>query len=285
MIFYYHELFSDDLILSIDNVVLDFSITSPELRDLLEFNINMTSNSSKIAVRSWEGYGAGSFRKQWVFQLDDGRSFWLGQGLIGNGVLLDRYRLDFNPNKMGDDPSLRSIREFLVRNSRPILCRVTRFDLAIDLPVERSKCFLVKDRRMYIERRHGKEYTQYLGSKSSKVGRVKLYNKRTEADLDYPLTRLELTLDPSKTFEEISFPEVYCLDSKVCASKVSDTDRFILNALLQGCGTLNDLGRKTKTKMRNLLDSCVRKVEITPESYAAILQKVLTYISVVDDHI
>jgi len=283
MIYYYDELLFDNLIFSIDNVVLDFSITSLELQDLFEFNINMMSNSSKIFVRSWEGHGAGSFRKQCVFQLDDERSFWLGQGLIGNGTLLDRYRLDFNPNKLADDPNLRSIREFLVRNSRPILCRVTRFDLAIDIPVERDRCFLVKDRRMYIERRHGQEFTQYLGAKSSKVGRVKLYNKQIEAGLDYPLTRLELTLDPSKTFEEISFPLVYCIDAHSLARsgmKVTDTDRFILNALLQGYGTLNDLGRKTRAKMRNMLDSCVRKVEITPEGYAAILQKVRNYISV-----
>ena len=281
MIYYYDELLFDNLIFSIDNVVLDFSITSLELQDLFEFNINMMSNSSKIFVRSWEGHGAGSFRKQCVFQLDDERSFWLGQGLIGNGTLLDRYRLDFNPNKLADDPNLRSIREFLVRNSRSVLCRVTRFDLAIDIPVEREKCFLVKDRRMYIERRHGKEYTQYLGSKSSKIGRVKLYNKTAEADLDYPLTRLELTLDPAKSFEKISFPLVYYLNTDAIAEsdiKVSDTDRFILNALLQGYGTLNDLGRKTRAKMQSLLDSCVRKVEITPASYDEVLQQVRSYI-------
>jgi len=281
MIYYYDELLFDNIIFSIDNVVLDFSITSLELQELFEFNINMMSNSSKISVRSWEGHGAGSFRKQCVFQLDDERSFWLGQGLIGNGTLLDRYRLDFNPNKLADDPNLRSIREFLVRNSRSVLCRVTRFDLAIDIPVERTNCFLVKDRRMYIERRHGKEYTQYLGSKSSKVGRVKLYNKTAEADLDYPLTRLELTLDPAKSFEKISFPLVYYLNTDAIAEsdiKVSDTDRFILNALLQGYGTLNDLGRKTRAKMQSLLDSCVRKVEITPASYDEVLQQVRSYI-------
>jgi len=154
--------------------------------------------------------------------------------------------------------------------------------LAIDIPVERTNCFLVKDRRMYIERRHGKEYTQYLGSKSSKVGRVKLYNKTAEADLDYPLTRLELTLDPAKSFEKISFPLVYYLNTDAIAEsdiKVSDTDRFILNALLQGYGTLNDLGRKTRAKMQSLLDSCVRKVEITPASYDKVLQRVRCYIS------
>lgn len=278
MIFYYNKLTDNNLILSIDNVVLDFSIASPERRDLFDFKINMISKSKNISIRSWDGHGAGSFRKQYIFALPDGKSFWLGQGLIGNGVLLDRYRLEYNPNKLADDPNLLSIREFLIRNSRSSLCRVTRFDLAIDIPVEREKCFLIKDRRMYIERRHGKEFTQYLGSKSSTVGRVKLYNKQIEAGLDHPLTRLELTLDPAKSFDEISFPQVYYLNCKECSVKVSDTDRFILNALLQGYGALTDLGRKTRTKMQFLLNNSVCKVEIAHTSYSKVLNLVNQYV-------
>ena len=72
----------------------------------------------------------------------------------------------------------------------------------------RENCFLVKDRRMYIERRHGAEFTQYLGAKSSRVGRVKLYNKQAESNLDYPLTRLELTLDPQMPYVSLKHYEV-----------------------------------------------------------------------------
>ena len=128
--------------------------------------------------------------------------------------------------------------------------------MAIDIPVDRSRCFLVKDRRLYIERRHGVEYTQYLGSKSASVGRVKLYNKTAEAKLDYPLTRLELTLDPRIPYEKINFPTMYYLKSTCTVTnniKMTDTERFILNALLQGYGTLNELGRKTRAKMEILM--------------------------------
>ena len=169
-----------------------------------------------------------------------------------------------------------------MRNSRSALCRISRFDLAIDIPIDRNNCFLVKDRRLYIERRHGAEYTQYLGSKSSTVGRVKLYNKQLEAGLDYPLTRLELTLDPQKSISEVSFPTVYLLDSPRSAEsnmKVSDTDRFVLNALLQGYGTLNDLGRKTRKKMEALLSNFTRKVELPPKIYDKILCQVSSYLN------
>ena len=120
--------------------------------------------------------------------------------------MIDRYRLEFNPNKVSDNEVFKIIHKLLIKYCRKSLNHIARFDLAIDIPVDRSRCFLVKDRRLYIERKHGVEYTQYLGSKSASVGRVKLYNKTAEAKLDYPLTRLELTLDPETPYEKINFP-------------------------------------------------------------------------------
>ena len=239
----------------------------------------MASNG-KVLVHRWQGSGAGTFRNQTLLRLDEERSFWIGQGLIGNGTLLDRIRLDFNPNKIGDDLNFVIIREFLVRNSRENLRRISRFDLAIDIPVDRSKCFLVKDRRLYIERRHGVEYTQYLGAKSSKVGRVKFYNKSAQAKLADPLSRLELTLAADTPYEDLNFPEVYVLDDQTLALdgvKLSATDRFILNAILQGYGKVNDLGRKTGDKIRGVIANHLRKVKISKEAYAKILEQLTTY--------
>lgn len=280
MIYYTNPILEKDLILSIDNVVLDVSITRPEIRDLLDANIATIAASNKITVRTWQSIKPGTFRENIHFTLDEGRSFWLGYGLNGNGILKDRYRLDFNPNKVSEDPNFRIILEFLLRNARANLCRISRFDLAIDIPVERSKCFLVKDRRLYIERKHGQEFTQYLGSKSSTVGRVKLYNKAMEADLEYPLTRLELTLDPKVPYEKISFPTVWCLRDQQIASdklKVTETERFILHAILQGFGVVNDLGRKTRAKTENLLKNYMRKIKISEESFDKILKQLVEF--------
>lgn len=276
MLYYCNPIFADDLTLSLDSIILDVSIPNPAIRDLLKVNIDHIARGAKVSVSSWESYKPGTFRQQTLFRIDEDRSFWMGHGLIGNGTLIDRYRLDCNPNKVGNDPNLKLIREFLVRNSRGSLCRIPRFDLAIDIPVDRNKCFLVKDRRLYIERRHGQEYTQYLGSKSSTVGRVKLYNKSLEADLDYPLTRLELTLDPKIPYEKVNFPTVWCLSNQQMALdglKVTETEKFIVNALLQGYGTLNDLGRKTRAKIEKLLKNYIRKIEITEETFSKILQQ------------
>lgn len=277
MIYYHNPIRDGDLVLSVDNFVLDVSISKPEIRELLENIIRNIANGTKMAVASWESRKLGTFRYQTLFRVDDDRSFWLGHGLIGSGTLVERYRLDANPNKVGNDPNFQLIREFLVRNSREILCRIPRFDLAIDIPVDRSQCFLVKDRRLYIERRHGAEFTQYLGSKSSSVGRVKLYNKTAEAKLDYPLTRLELTLDPSKTYEEMNFPKVYVIDQAAMVMdgvRLTETDRFIVNAVLQGCGKVTDLGRKMGEKTEHILDDYLGVVEITKDSYDQILDQI-----------
>ena len=281
MIYYYNPVMDQDLILSIDNIILDVSIARPERLDLLNQMIASMASSSKVSVQTWQGYGAGAFRNQTLIRLDAERSFWIGQGLIGNGTLQDRVRLDFNPNKVGDDPKFKIIREFLVRNSRANLCRLSRFDLAIDIPIARDKCFLVKDRRLYLERRHGEEYTQYLGSKSSKVGRVKLYNKSLEAKLDYKLTRLELTLSPDIPFESINFPTVFCVGEALTehqTAKLTDTQRFIINAVLQRYGTLTDLGRKTRAKIEGVLKENLRTVSINRYSYDAILEQLQEYL-------
>lgn len=283
MIFHYHPISENNLIISIDNIVLDVWVSNPDIRDRIETKISCLPRSD-VDLVTWEGCRPGTFRQQYLFKLKNGTSFWLGHGLIGTGIAVERYRLEFNPNKVGYHPIFKVIHSLLVRNARKPLSRIARFDLAVDIPVDRAKCFLVKDRRLYIERRHGVEYTQYLGAKSSMVGRVKLYNKTVEAKLAYPLTRLELTLDPAMAYEDVNFPVVYYLDLVAKADervKVTDTEKFILNAILQGCGTLNDLGRKTRAKMETLLDYYVEQIRVSPEAYSKILAQLAGYL--IDD--
>lgn len=280
MIYYYNQIQDRDLVLSVDNIILDASIPNAALRDLLDTMVSNIARGNKVQVVSWDSQKIGNFRHQTLFKLDDDKSFWLGKGLNCGGLLQDRYRIDANPNKVGGNSNYELIRQYLVRNSRNILCKIQRFDLAIDIPVDRSKCFLVKDKRLYIERRHGVEYTQYLGSKSSSVGRVKLYNKTAEAKLNYPLTRLELTLDPSLSYAEINMPTVYVLDETSMALdsiKVTKTERFIVESILHGHGKVTDLGRKTSAKIKRILEAHLRKIVISEDSYNQILDQIKTY--------
>jgi hypothetical protein len=233
-----------------------------------------------VNVTHWENFRPGSFRNQFTIQHQDGTSFWVGVVLNGRKPEWGRVRLDFNPNKVAKHTAFQTVLQFMMHNTRPMHRRIRRFDLAVDIPVLRSNVFLVKDNRAYIERRRGQEWTQYLGAKSSSVGRVKLYNKQIEAHLSQPLTRLELTLDPETPFEKLAFPSTYYLnDYQMCFDEVkaTDTERFILNALLQGCGSLTDLGRKTRAKIESLLNLYVKRIQITPQDYATILAQLYTY--------
>ena len=276
IIHYYHPIRQSDLILSIDNVVADYSIARPERRDQLVSLLKTIELHRNANIASWVAKKPGTFRQQFSVRFPNDTSFWVGIGLNGSAALPDRVRLEFNPNKVGSNPHFLFIRDYVSRNSRLPVSSIRRFDLAIDIPTNRQHCFLVKDRRMYLERRHGEEFTQYLGAKSSTVGRVKLYNKSLESCLDTPLTRLELTLDPTTPYDKVNFPVVYRLKSHVIENdslRVTDTDLFILNALLCGYGALDELGRKTKAKMARLLSECTEKIIIQQESYKKILDQ------------
>jgi len=267
--------------LSIDNVVLDASVSGPNKAEMLMNSVNKLHLAlESVDVVHWNGTKPGTFREQFSIRMNNGTSFWLGVGLNGKAAQTNRCRMEFNPNKVASSSVFWTALDLFRENTRDVLRHVNRFDLAIDLPVDRQRCFLIKDSRMYSERRHGQEYTQYLGAKSSHVGRVKLYNKTLEAGLNYPLTRLELTLNPHEPYEDVRFPTVYTINTTEIGDemKVTDTERFILGALLQGYGSLNDLGRKTRIKMQMLMKDCVTQVEIAAEDYAAIKDQLNAYL-------
>lgn len=277
---YYAPLRVGSLTFSIDSVVMDLYVSSLPARDCLMALLDKLPINYAVAVKHWDSFRIGSFREQFSIQFQDGDSFWMGVVLNSRKPEWGRVRMDFNPNKVAEHEVFQLLLKYLVGNTRPMHRKIRRYDLAVDIPVLRRDAFLMKDSRAYIERRHGQEWTQYLGAKSSTVGRIKLYNKQAEAHLDYPLTRLELTLDPATPYEKISFPSVFYLEDNqmsIDELKATDTERFIINAIFQGCGTLDQLGRRTQTKIKNLLGHYVKQVTINKQDYARILSQVNRY--------
>ena len=271
---------ADGLVLSIDNVVLDLYISAPKSRDSLMVLLDRLPVQYAVEVVHWNSFRPGTFREQFSIKHQDGTSFWLGAVLNGRKPEYGRVRLDFNPNKTAGHVVFQKLLSFLVLHTRPMHRTIKRFDLAVDIPVERFSVFLVKDARAYIERRHGQEWTQYLGAQSSHPGRVKLYNKTVEAKLNYPLTRLEITIDPEIPYDRIPWPTVYYLRTyqmEIDELKATDTERFILNALLQGYGSLNQLGRKTREKIHLLMDRYVTYITIKQKDYNTIFNQLFGY--------
>lgn len=190
--------------------------------------------------------------------------------------------LDFNPNKLfgqievgdgfvrvnnspfNDCETFSGVRERLADVFRAVFKRLSddcihvslkRWDLAVDVPVIRSEVCLSKDRRAYKQFYNSREdFTEYLGSSDS-PGRVKVYNKMLEAELDYDLTRVELTLG-SLDFNEclLYWPEVYLINHIPL-----DSDKFVVSVFRELPADRLDFyvrrisDRRTKSKYKSLL--------------------------------
>lgn len=269
--------------LSIDKVVIDYYLSNLGARNNLINTLDTLPIRYAVNVTHWSSLRIGAFRENYTVEFQNGNSFWIGAGLNTSKPLWGRTRLEFNPNKCAAHAAFLSLLEYVNVHSRRMHTAIKRYDLAIDLPAERVNVHLLKDNRVYSEfRRSQSDCTQYLGAKSSAVGRVKLYNKQIEAKLSFPLTRLELTLDPATPFRDVPWPKAYYIATRQIGMeeiKVTDTERFVLGALLEGYGALTDLGRRTRAKMESLLSRYVRWVSISPDNYNLILAHLQSFLN------
>jgi hypothetical protein len=256
-------------------MAIDYRLKATEsLHDLARL-LETLPDRYAVKTQSWLKLKVGGFHDNHTVVFQDKNSFWVGIGLNSAKTEWLRIRLEFNSNKCASHAAFLEILSYLNANSRQMYTEIKRFDLALDIPALRENVSLIKDRRVYSERRHGEEFTQYLGAKSSTVGRVKLYNKQIEANLSQPLTRYEITLDPNVEYKKIPWARVYYITASHIAlneMQLRDTDRFILGALLEGYGHITDLGRKTRAKMEQLLTGYTRFVNISEADYELVLK-------------
>lgn len=281
--FYYQPIHtSEGFILSIDKVVLDYRLRNISAVTALGQLLDKLPVRFAVDTKHWESFRIGSFRENYTITFQHGDSFWLGAILNSARVEYNRVRLEFNPNKCTTHDSFLSVLGFLNRHSRPLHTVIKRFDLALDIVVDRENARLIKDSRVYLARKHGREWTEYLGAQSSHIGRVKLYNKQIEAKLPTPLTRLEVTLDPSTPYDKLPWPQAYYIESQqvgIAETSITDTERYILSALLAGHGSTKDLCRKTREKMNLLLNQYVRYITISESDYDLVQSRLRAFLA------
>lgn len=170
-------------------------------------------------------------------------------GCAGSDDLLRGF-VEFNPNKCF--PEWRN--EFIDICSWCVSVEPTRIDLAVDIPIDRTCCSLVKDIRLYeYQEKSSDDFTEYLGQRN-KCGRVKLYNKAKEQKLAYPLTRLEITTECDMTEFVKHVPQV--IISKECQIDFLHADMSDLSA--------ND---RVTVQLLNMFDLQVRKQWLRKYSY------------------
>lgn len=218
MLYYYNPLIEDGIFYSCDSLRISFVFPDVDtVEDFLTFLSHLPGSTHYQSLKDFD------YRYLYVFGIK-GLSFSIGCCMNGikKETVLQGF-LDFNPNKILGNISYGNgfmgtiyspfdhtestykdlrcqIKEVLlevIENLWPCVedIRIKRWDLAVDVPYGRDCVQLIKDNRKYSQfYKSAQDFTEYLGSMSS-PGRVKVYNKQLEAELDYPLTRIEVTLD------------------------------------------------------------------------------------------
>lgn len=264
---YYHPVKEDNLIYSIDNIRANFYLDKTKLDDLSRW----ISNASHL--RSYaECFTQFRYKNLSTMTYSTEGSMTMGIGFNGlsEDIREDMYKgyLDFNPNKVAD--YVQFWEDYTFIKSCCKVFDVVRIDLAIDIPVKRSLMIIEKNKKHYgISAYSNENKTEYLGHRST-VGFVKLYNKTIEAKLEYDLTRLELTIEPTIKSFLSNAPNVYRIDSSkqidISVLQLNDTDKYILttewklliNGLDEGLMNFKSLGRKKYEKLKPFLlpDEC-----------------------------
>lgn len=107
-------------------------------------------------------------------------------------------RIKVNPNKHLESPLFSRLLDWLARECDNGV--LVKFDYAVDVPCR------VSDIQVHSRKEPGLlKGTRYYGQRN-KHGRLKIYNKRVESDLDYDLSRVEWTFCYGKP---LSFDDVY----------------------------------------------------------------------------
>jgi len=260
-------------IYSLDKLVLEFEMRGEDAQRLMDvYSLNSH-------VESWYSHKLSVCRYNYRFLLKDGNSFYIG--FCPNWRKDNRYtsygRIEFNPSKVCLDSEFMFLYGQLLSFIPRFCLQPVRFDLAIDLPVARDKVYLLKDRRLYEERCYSMNHrTQYLGVRNSH-GRVKVYNKALEQQLNIDLTRIEITIDYDKsTYGEVKkiLPSLYILDSFQFSVDIAGTDKVILIAVMNDMSLFNELGRKKKAKIKSYLEYAQFNLTLDYDKYNNVLQRI-----------
>lgn len=282
---YHRPIYTDDgLTLSVDGLIIDYYISSPLDRDEFAKILSTLDINYAVAVRHWPSLRIGTFRENFTITFLDRSSFWLGVGLNESKPNFGRIRLDANPNHCAHHFVFQYILGWLNLKCKHFRKNVKRFDLAIDFNADRSDVELLKDHRAYTEIRKSREdRTQYLGARST-GNRVKLYNKSLESGITGTkdkITRLELTIDSSIPYPEIRWPQAYVVRTRQAQldelTRLTDTERALLDGVLVGAIDLTRLGRKTRQKLEQYMGGYVQWLTVTASDYKQILAQVYSY--------
>lgn len=202
---------STDSIYSLDMVRLNFDMDC-HIKEFESFIQRVNDYDLRYDIKYYPSYKSFKYRHVWSI-MDTKTEYSWSIGLDLGRCSDDKSKgfIEFNPNKCENSPLFKEFWEQF-QLWTPIRDLV-RYDLAIDLPFRRGQCRLLKEgKKCYQLISSDDGFTEYLGKRSHN-GFIKLYDKTIESDLDYDLTRLEITLDVDGDFAAV-FPKVMIYDAQ-----------------------------------------------------------------------
>jgi len=281
LIKYFKEQKEDNVTYSIDKIVIRGKFRH-ERNDIHENYGDMFYSSLSKCTYSLDFYKNtsarnGVYKDNFSFQATDTDTFWLGIGVNAGGKMhFDNWKLEFNPNKDAKSDVLPFVLEMLQKYSSD--WELGDWDIAIDYPVLRENCFLIKDQRKYqLVQGSISDKTEYLGVRHQ-TGYSKLYNKQKESNLHYPLTRLELTVKGICSVSDVEeyIPTVYCIKDLQLAFEdmnMTGTNRVLLGAILNEPNLLIELPRKTREKIECALEQHTLQLGTNKKALLHIIQQ------------
>lgn len=211
---------------------------------------NVSTYGDGIDVKHWVSLKEFTYRDMFNVILTD-CSFVFAVGFNGNAD--DKYKgfIEFNPNKCMHNKLFRRILDelFSITFSR----QVSRYDIAVDIPLPKYLVKLEKDGRSYQYIKGKRSESEYLGVRN-KSGFVKLYDKTAESDLNYDLTRIEITAD----LGTVKFPcvKIKRLQQNLLLDDLSSTERVLVQLLELADNKdvyLNQLNYRKRKKIKEYL--------------------------------
>ena len=220
--------------------------------------------SSEPNCMYWEKRGIGDYRHNFKFEEAPGQRWYLAvqHNSAPKSAKVDIV-LKYNPNKCKDVPLLEYVLANFYRNSPAV--EVLAMDIACDIPVNILDLSFRKGKRDMITYDKGSDNkTFYVGARGSN-GYSKIYNKKRESNLDYELTRYEITILPKMLISSM-VNGCYQFDSDlllpICYvggfqfqldDKLSGQDKLNVLACMENPNLLGLLEKRKAKKIRDIL--------------------------------
>lgn len=278
----FNYLIFDNIIYTVDMLRLKTYFTVDEFSKL---ELRIKTIYKDFIKNNYTSLGIAEFRNNFHIEISEGISFWFG--FLHNSELYSNsktneackynFTIEFNPNKV----PFSGILSMILNSSRNWILK--SLDMAMDIKVNiLDLCGFDKGRKKDIRvfSAGGDNKTIYIGRSDN---RVKIYNKRKESDLNYDLTRVEITskldydLHNLRFFNyNITLPDIFLNNYLYTFSDYKDKTLLAVLYAVQNGFNLNDLSRRYKDKITKLL-SAGYKINFSNKYCSEVIKKCLLY--------